>query len=269
MLALVLLLQAGGWSAAPATPTVGDTIWLTRGVGAPPGWRVRAGKLDARETLEPLSDPIVWRASDGWVVRYAVVTWTPGPHTVALPPIWRLGPDGRSDSLPGGRAAFTVRSVIPGALSKPEPRGALVPVRRERRDPAPAIVALLLAGGVLTAGVWSRRRRPRQLPPPPQVPLELEVADARWLAAGEPKAVAARATGRLRAALARLVPAAHAALSTAECLAAVERARPDAPLPELREVLQQLEGVAFASAHGVDVAGLAGRARALARRVAP
>jgi len=95
------------------------------------------------------------------------------------------------------------------------------------------------------------------------------VPDARWLAAGEPKAVAARAVLQLRVAIAHTVPGANLALSTTECLAAVERARPDAPLRELRAALEQLDRVEFASAHGADVAALAVRARALAREFLP
>ena len=87
------------------------------------------------------------------------------------------------------------------------------------------------------------------------------VPSARWLSAGEPKAVAARAAHRLRHALAQSIPEAHEALSTAECLAAIERARPDAPLRDLRELLTALDQVAFAAAHGVDVAPLAARER--------
>src|SRR5256885_354062 len=62
-------------------------------------------------------------------------------------------------------------------------------------------------------------------------------------------------------------PAAHRALSPAECLAAVERARPDMPLRELRDLLEQLDRVAFASAHGTDIAALATMARRLAREI--
>src|SRR5207247_783045 len=133
-------LQGGEWTATPATPTVGDTVWLEREIVVPAGWRLRAGKLDATEQA--------------------------------------------------------------GA-----PAGAV-------------------AGAILAAGLRWRRRAPLTVPPPPPVPLEHEVPDARWLAAGEPKAVAARATYRLRVALARAIPDARLALSTAECLAAVERARP-------------------------------------------
>jgi hypothetical protein len=56
-------------------------------------------------------------------------------------------------------------------------------------------------------------------------------------------------------------------LSTAECIAAVERARPHAPLRELRELLEQLDRVAFASAHGTDVAALAQMARRFAQEM--
>src|SRR5207245_5712595 len=65
--------QGGGWSATPAAPTVGDTIWLERSLVVPPGWQVRAGKLVAAEDVEPLADPAVLRSPNGWVVRYTVV----------------------------------------------------------------------------------------------------------------------------------------------------------------------------------------------------
>jgi hypothetical protein len=48
----------------------------------------------------------------------------------------------------------------------------------------------------------------------------------------------------------------------------VERARPHAPIRELRDLLEQLDRVAFASAHGTDVVALAVMARRLARDVA-
>jgi hypothetical protein len=63
------------------------------------------------------------------------------------------------------------------------------------------------------------------------------------------------------------VPEAHGALSTTECLAVVERVKPEAPLRQLRELLASLDQVAFATAHGVEVGPLAARARALAREL--
>ncbi len=269
LLTTLLLVQATGWTALPARLTVGDTLWLERLVAVPPGWRVRPGKLDATAQVEPLGDAAVRHVADGWVVRYPVVAWTPGIHTLGLPLIWRLGPDGRADSLPGGVASFVVQSVIPDTLQQPEPKGAINPVRPEHRDPLPPLAAAVAASGLLAAGLKWRRRAPREQPPEPQAPLEPEVSDSRWLAAGEPKAVAARARCRLRGAIARAVPEAHVALSTAECLVAVERLRPDAPLRQLRELLEQLDRVAFAAAHGTDVTALAARARSMAREIAP
>jgi len=265
MIALVLLLQAG-WTAAPRQPTVGDTIQLARSVQAPPGWRVRAGKLPSGTIAEPLGDPTVVAASSGeWVVRYAVVAWVPGQLTLDMPPLWRLGPDGSADSLSGGTATFHVASVIPDSVRAPVPQPSLGPLRLDRDSAVPVLAALLLSGGALLMLIGWRRRGPRTATAAAALALDAEVPDARWLAAGEPKAVAARAAQQLRHALAHAIPAAHAALSTAECLAAVERVRPDAPLRELRELLHALDQVAFATAHGVDVVPLAARARALAR----
>src|SRR5205085_471589 len=187
-LAGLLLLQVGAWVAAPPRPTVGDTIWLEREIPVPPGWQVRAGKLEAREDVEPLGDPAVVRSRAGWVIRYGVAVWTPGSHTLTLPPLWRVGPDGRTDSSAGGTASFAVASVLPDSVKAPDPRG---------------------------------------------------------------------------------VPEAHLALATPECLTVVERARPTAPIGELRDVLERLDRVAFATAAGSDVAALAAQARRLARELAP
>jgi len=261
--------QTATWTASPPAPTVGDTIWLERALAVPAGWQVRAGKLDATEAIEPLADAAVRRTTSGWVVRYAVVAWKPGVHKLALPQLWLLGPDGRADSTAGGTTSFRVASVIPDSLQRPSPQGLLAPLRAAHRDPLPPLAALTLAVALLATGVAARRRRPRAVEPSPPVPLEREVPDTRWLAAEEPKAVAARAIWRLRAALARAVPEAHPALDTAECLAVVERARPGAPLRELRDLLEQLDRVAFASAHGTDVAALSAMARRLARELTP
>jgi hypothetical protein len=56
--------------------------------------------------------------------------------------------------------------------------------------------------------LW-RRRGPRTVVAGQGLAVDAEVADARWLAAGEPKAVAARAAQRLRRAVAHAIPDAH------------------------------------------------------------
>ncbi len=265
---VLLVLQGDSWTASPSRPTVGDTIRLERTLPAPAGWRLRTGKLASGTVAEPLGDPtVVATAAGDWVVRYAVVAWTPGEITLDMPPIWRLGPDGTADSLPGGTAAFRVASVIPDSVKAPAPQPAVGPLRLARTSPIPTLAAMILAAGALLLLVAWRRRGARRVIAAGAVPgfaVAGEVPDARWLSAGEPKAVAARATRRLRRAVALAIPAAHEALSTAECLEAVERAWPNAPLRDLRELLQALDQVAFATAHGVEVAPLAERARALA-----
>jgi hypothetical protein len=259
----------GGWVVVPSAPTVGDTVWLSRAVPADAGWRVRPGRLDPAQEIEPLGDPEVARTSGGWLVRYPVALWTPGRHEIALPPVWRLGPAGQADSVPGGTVAVQVRRVLPDSGTKPDPKPALGPLGREQHSAWPPATAASLAVATLAAGIWARRRGPRRVPPPPAIAVGAEVADAKWVAAGEPKAVAARATALLRGALGKAVPQAHPALSTAECLAAVTTHAPGAPHRELRELLIALDQIGFATAHGTDVAALAARARALARGLAP
>ena len=264
---LFLLMQAGAWTAAPRQPTVGDTIRLERTIPVAPGWRVRAGKLESGSVAEPLGDAavIATPSGDAWVVRYAVVAWAPGSITLDMPPLWRLGPDGTADSIPGGAATFRVASVIPDSVKAPAPQPSLGPLRLTRASPIPVIAAVLLAVGALLALIAWRRRPPKPVKAEPALALDPAIPDVRWLAAGEPKAVAARAAHGLRSAIARAIPEAHEALSTRECLAEVERVRPDAPLRELRELLGTLDQVAFATAYSVDVAPLAARARALAQ----
>jgi len=183
--------------------------------------------------------------------------------------VWRLAPDGRTDSLPGGVASLEVRSVIPDSVAHPEPKAFLGPLRPDRRRPLIPLGAILVVLGLGAAGVAWRRRPPRLVPASLPVAGESEITDTRWLVAGEPKAVAARAAGRLRAAIARAEPEAATALSTAECLVVLERRMPGAPLRRVADVLEQLDRVAFASAHGSDVTELAARARALVRELAP
>jgi len=267
-LALVLM-QAGGWSVAPGQATVGDTIRVERTIDAPPGWRLRAGKLEQFSDVEQLGDPSVVARPNGWTVSYLVVGWRAGSSTISMPAVWRLGPDGSTDSVPGGTITLRIASVIPDTVTAPQPQPSLGPLRLVRSNLMPVLAAIALAGGLLLALLGWRRRAPRRLTDDATTPEDAEIPDQRWLAAGEPKAVAARAAQRLRHALARAIPDAHEALSTTECLEAVERARPDAPLRDLRELLQALDQVAFATAHGVEVAPLAARARALARELSP
>ena len=269
LLLVPLMLQTDGWSVSPARPTVGDTIRAERTVDTPAGWRVRAGKLDQYGDVEQLGEPGIVARPTGWTVRYLIVGWQAGTTTIAMPSLWRLGPDGSTDSLPGGTVTLRIASVIPDTVTAPQPQPSLGILRLGRPTAIPVIIAVVIAVGLLFGGIAWRRRASRQAADALAVASDAEIPDQRWLAAGEPKAVAARAAQRLRYALARAIPDAHEALSTTEVLAAVERARPDAPIRDLRDLLHALDQVAFATAHGVDVAPLAARARALARELSP
>jgi hypothetical protein len=257
------------WTVTPATTraTVGDTVWLERRFALPGGWRLRPAKLASDDEVEALADPVVLRVGGEWVVRYPVAAWTAGPHTVTLPPIWRLGPDAQADSVSGGTASFSLASVIPDSLKHPEPRPALAPLRGDKRDARLPALALLLATTALVGGIRWRRRPPRALPAPDGPAPMAGVPDRRWIEAGEPKAVAARAAGRLRTAIARTVPEAHLGLSTSDCLAAVQERRPQAPVSELRTVLAALDEAAFAVAPEVDLVALARLAETLVERL--
>jgi hypothetical protein len=257
------------WTARSATAqaTVGDTVWLERRFALPGGWRLRPGRLASDDDVEALADPVVLRDGGEWVVRYPVAAWSPGPHTVTLPPVWRLGPDAQADSISGGTASFVLASVIPDSLKHPEPRPALAPLRAETRDVRLPALALLLAAAALVGGIRWRRRPPRALPAPDAAAAGAGVPDRRWLEAGEPKAVAARAAGRLRTAIARAVPEAHLGLATSDCLTVVQGRRPQAPVAELRTVFAALDEVAFAGAPEVDLVALARLAETLAERL--
>lgn len=265
-LLLWVVAQDTGWTARPAAPTVGDTVWLERRVAAPPGWTVRPGRLMPGGVVEPISDPIAVRDASGWMVRYPVVAWAAGSHTVALPVLWRLGPAGEADSAAGGLATVVVASVLPDT-GTPVPRPARDPLRLGRHGVFFPAAGAVLAGVLLAAGVRWRRRAPRAERGRPPVPPEREVADDEWLAAGEPGAVAARATAHLRAAIARAVPEAHAGLTTEECLAVLARARPGTELGDIAAVLRRLDEAAFGGSSGTDVAALAKQTRVLGRRV--
>lgn len=269
LLLVPLMLQTGAWSVSPERPTVGDTIRVERAVETPAGWRLRAGKMDQYGDVEQLGEPAISARPTGWTVRYLIVGWKAGSTTIAMPSLWRLGPDGSTDSVPGGTLTLRIASVIPDTVRAPQPQPSLGILRLGRPNTIPVLIAVVVSVGLLLGLIAWRRRASRPLAADLALASDAEISDQRWLAAGEPKAVAARAAQRLRHALARAIPDAHEALSTTEVLTAVERARPDAPLRDLRDLLHALDQVAFATAHGVDVAPLAARARALARELRP
>jgi hypothetical protein len=106
-------------------------------------------------------------------------------------------------------------------------------------------LAVVLAASLLAGGVAWRRRGPAAGAAARETATLTPVPDARWLAAGEPKAVAARAAASLRRAIARSNAAPRDAVA----------------------LLALLERVEFAAAQGEDTAALARRATELARDI--
>lgn len=255
------------WMIAPPSPTVGDTIWLFRIVPHSPDWRVRAGAFDNQGDVVSLGDPQVNFGSAADTVRYAVVAWTAGPHRFALPSLWLMGGAGRSDSLPGGTGTVTVRSVIPSDSTRPSPKALLPPLDPRPASIWPPLVAGALGVIALVLGVRVRRRSTRATAPPADFVTGGGAPDERWLAAGEPTAVAARAARVLRQALARVVPDAGESLPVREALEAAEGKMPGTTFRRVRELLLALDQVAYAVAHGTDVARVAADARTLAREL--
>ena len=255
------------WIARPAEPTVGDTVWLTRVIAAAPEWRVRAAPFEAQEDAAPLGDPVVKPVPGGDTVRYAVVVWTAGPHHFTLPTLWLVGADGKSDSLAGGAADVEVRSVLPADSAGAAPKALLPPVDVRPPSPWPPLIAGILSAAALVIAVRLRWRGPRPTPAAAEFVTAGPAPDDRWLGAGEPKAVAARASRALRRALARVVPDANESLPVREALAAAEGRIPGATFRRIREALLTLDQVSYAVAHGADVARVAADARELAREL--
>lgn len=187
MIATLLLLAQ---QAAPL-PTVGDTVWITRNLPVATGMTVRPRPIGTSAVAEPIGPPEVTRLEGTVRIRYPLVAWQPGSHSIVVPGVILVRADGWSDTLPDGRATIEVGSVLPASgrdtLSPLPPAG---PVPRSRRSPLPAV----LLGGLALALLapvhwwWGRRNPPVSFPKPPLVAGPVDAMLASWLMAGEYRA---------------------------------------------------------------------------------
>lgn len=258
------------WQGPAATPTVGDTIWVARTVAVPPGATVRPADWDPPDPVERLGPPRITPHGDSADVAYPIVVWRAGPLTVDVPGPLLLTEGGRIDSVPPRHLDLRIASVLPAVPPEslaPQPRADFVP--RTGASALPLLLLLALSALLLTPlHLWWRRRgTPR---PRPALTLLAGVAPPldRWADAGEARAVASIATQRLRAAIARGLPAAHAGLDTEDLLRTVA-GRTDWPLAELRDLLRSLDEARFGHTGVPDAAELARRADELAPRLVP
>ena len=256
MIAALLLAAA----AQGGAPTVGDTLWLRYEVAVPAGRTVRAADWEPADPVELLGPPRVVVRGGSAEIAYPVVVWRAGQHAISAPGPLLLGPNGGVDSLPSRGFNLTIASVLPAERPdtglRPQPRAEFVP--RGARTLLPLLLALLLAGLLLAPLQWWWRRRGAARPlrqaetgGPAVPPLE------SWTDAGESRAVAAAATGRLRAVLARQVDGAHTALDTEAVLTRVAEARPEWPHGELGDLLHSLDEARFGQTTFPDAIGLA------------
>ena len=240
---LLVLLQAQQF-------TVGDTLWASRSVRLSPGDSVRPATWELEGPVQLLGRPDVVMEGDRALVRYPLVAWEAGDHTVDIPGPIITRASGAEDTLQVETVTLRVTSVLP--VGVPESLLAVQPpanlVARGFRSVLPPLVLGALAALLLVPlhWWWGRRRKPAP-PDAPQVTIGLsEDVVHRWAEAGEPRVVAAAAAMRLRGVIARAVPSAHAGLDTAACLAEIRAQRPDWPYGEIAETLTALDAVRFA-----------------------
>jgi len=266
-LALALLLQAA-WTSRPAAPTVGDTIVVERLVPMAPGALGRTRPLEAGEQLEPLGLPTVAPVEGGLLVRHALALFAPGTHTIRMPVIEVVHPDGTVEAILGDQAVIVVAAVVPDSVPDPRPMPSQAPIARALRDRwravAPVAVVLIALGAWLA---W-RRRRPRAVRPAGTAVPPVELPLMRWLAAGERRAVATVTAHRLRSTVAGVVPASAPVTDAGDWAAAVGAARPDWPVEDLADLLRALERARFAPLAADDLAELVDRTDVLLGRLA-
>ena len=263
----LLLVQV--WSVAPTPSTIGDTVVLEREIAvADPTASLRLAPIEGSLLVEPLAGPEAITASDGFIVRYVVALFETGDHTIPMPDIELVYPTGRLETRVGGEAFVTVLSVLPQGESLPAPRASREPIPRNVLRTAPAI--LLVMGVVaLTVGWGLMRRRSRARPVWAGVGKGGEDASpvSRWIAAGEPRAVATVTTHEVRVRVQQYVPEAEPSLDLEDWLHTVEAHRPDWPLRELSEVMQALERASFAPAIPSDVIALTDEAQVIVQTI--
>ncbi len=260
---LLAALQTSAWSVSPGVITVGDTVRLVRRVATEPTVRPRLGALAGDRVVEPLQSPSASYAEGTLTIVYTVAVFEPGLRGVVMPPIELLYSEGRVETFEGDTAWVEVASVLPLPDSMLQPMPLLEPLARRTSTLTPLIVLLVgVIGGTLTWGVVRHRSRARPSwsslhAKPVEPPVE------RWVAAGEPRAVAAIVADRFREIIATLVPDAGRYLDIEECIEVLHRERPDWPIREVSEILHGLERARFAPAVPSDVMEVVNQAEEL------
>ncbi len=200
MIALLLLLQQG------PPPTVGDTVWVERVLGDVGGAVVRPQPWSLGELGEQLGPAQVTQGVRGAVVRYPLVFWYPGDHTVTMPGPVLVRRDGSSDTLRVSTHKITLLSVLPAGRPKsklqPKPARGTLPIASQSLVPLAVTTGAAILVLVPVALLW--RRRGTVAPLATRVELFPDPARLReWAAAGEYRAALTGWSWRLARMLAR------------------------------------------------------------------
>jgi hypothetical protein len=181
---LLALLQSG-------TVTVGDTVGLERVLGAIGGVVVRPQPWKLGSLGQQLGPAKISVGPEGTVVRYHLVLWYPGDHTLTMPGPIVVRQDGRSDTLAASTARIRVTSVLPAGERRADipPRPPSRPIPLEARTLLP-VLFLVLAVGLLLLPIALRWRRQSKVTPAPAAAGIRPGADVitRWAEAGEYRA---------------------------------------------------------------------------------
>jgi hypothetical protein len=267
MSVVALCIGLASLQAAAQLPTVGDTIWVRRAVRLPPRYTARAAAWEPEGDVELLGRPELTLRADSAIVRYPLVAWAPGTHTVLVPSPTLLAPDGAIDSVPAVPVRLQVASVLPDlpdTAIRPQPGARIVP------RPSASLLPLVLLGIgallLLAPLVWWWRRRgkphaPPAAPEPTPVPVE------RWAGAGEARSVLALAAARLREAIRAADPDIHEGLDTARCVSLLTERHPLWPVAEIDATLRAIDAMRFAPGTSEDALALYQQADTLATRI--
>ncbi len=189
VLLLLLLLQTGA-------VTVGDTVWIERVVGPVGSTVVRPQPWTVGSIGQQLGPAEVRHGAEGALVRYALVIWYPGEHTLTMPGPVLVKRDGSSDTLPASSVRVRVTSVLPAGARRltlpPRPARTPVPLSERSLLPLALLTIVVLVAWSVAALLW-RRRGPAPAAPAPSAGARGQLFHdpamlTQWADAGEHRA---------------------------------------------------------------------------------
>jgi hypothetical protein len=184
---LLLLLQGGA-------VTVGDTLWIERAIPPVGSAIIRPQPWNVGAIGQQLGPAEVRAGSSGTMVRYALVLWYPGEHTLTMPGPVLVKRDGSSDTLAASSVRIRVTSVLPSGARRtaipPKPARNPVPLADRSFVPLVALTLGVLLAWAVAALLWRRRGPLPPVPPsrPPAQSFHDPAALTRWADAGEHRA---------------------------------------------------------------------------------